>query len=83
MIKADVVEGVEQCEATLDFVHLDHALEHVLDGDVLALVGQVVHDSEDDSEIVGQVPPWNNNDDSVVTSRSQARGDIKEREGLG
>jgi hypothetical protein len=38
-------------------MHLDHALEHVLDSDALALVGQVVRNGKDGSEIVRQVPP--------------------------
>jgi hypothetical protein len=48
-VLADVVE---QREATVDFVHFDHALKHVLGGDVLALAGQVVCNGKNGSEIV-------------------------------
>ena len=57
MVKANMIEWVEQCEATLDLVCFDHALENVLDGDALALACQVVRDGEDGTEIVGRVAP--------------------------
>ena len=39
MVEPDAVERVEQREAALDLMRLDHALEHVLHSDVLALAG--------------------------------------------
>ena len=57
MVEPNAVERVEQREATLDLMRLDHALEHVLDGDVFALAGQVVRDGENGTEIVGRVSP--------------------------
>jgi hypothetical protein len=60
VVEADAIERVEQREATLDLVRLDHTLEDVLDGDALALACQVVSDGEDGTEIVGRVAPFNN-----------------------
>ena len=57
VVKTDAVERVEQREPALDLVRFDHALEDVLDRDVLALARQVVRDSEDGPEIVRRVPP--------------------------
>lgn len=47
VIEADAVEGVEEREATLDLVGLDHGFEDVLDGQGLALAREVVGDGED------------------------------------
>ena len=57
VVETDAVERVEQREATLDLVGLDHALQDVLDGDALTLACQVIRDGEDGSEIVGRVSP--------------------------
>ena len=59
----------------MDLVRFDHALEDVLDGDALTLACQVVRDSEDGSEIVGRVSPWNGV--AVTSSRSWARAMVK------
>ncbi len=59
MVQADTIERVEKREATLDLVRFDHALEDVLDGDALARACHVVRNSEDGTEIVGRVSPWN------------------------
>lgn len=66
VVQTDLVEAVLQSQATLDFVCLDHALEHVVDGELLAIahlyavlvrpVCPICH-SEDGSQVVGGVTP--------------------------
>lgn len=59
VIEADAVEGVEEREATLDLVRLDHALEQVAHGELgLARACEVIGDSEDGAEVVGWMTPW-------------------------
>ena len=43
----------------MDLVRFNHALEDVLDGDVLALAREMVCDSEDCAQVIGRVAPWN------------------------
>ncbi len=57
MVEADAIERVEQREAALDLVRFDHALEDVLNGDVLALAREMVRDGKDGAEVVGRVAP--------------------------
>ena len=59
MVEADAIERVEQREAALDLMRLDHAFEDVLNSDVLALAREVVRDGEDCAQVVGRVAPWN------------------------
>ena len=80
MVEASAIERVEQCEATLDLVHFDHALGDVLDDDVLTLACQVVCDSEDGTAIVRQVAPFNNNK-AVVDVISAGVGEMREDRG--
>jgi hypothetical protein len=58
VVEADAVERVEQRKTTLDLVCFDHSLENVFDGDMLTLTCEVVGDSENGSEIVGRVTPF-------------------------
>lgn len=66
VVKTDLVVGVEESQAALDLVGLDHTLEDILDGEDLAagevaasLVGSVdpVGDSEDGTQVVGGMSP--------------------------
>jgi len=57
VVEADAIERVEQREAALDLVRFDHALEDVLNGDVLALAREMVRDGKDGAEVVGRVAP--------------------------
>lgn len=66
VIKTDLVVGVEEGQASLDLVGLDHGLEDILDGEDLAagevtasLVGAVdpVSDGEDSTKVVRRVTP--------------------------
>ena len=66
VVETDPVVGVEQGQASLDLVGLDHGLKDVLDGEDLAtsqvtagLVGSVhpVGDGEDGAQVVGGVTP--------------------------
>ena len=79
MVEAGVIERVKQHEATLDLVHFDHALEDVLDDDMLALACQVVCDGEDGIEIVQWVAPFNNK--AVVDVISAWVGETREDRG--
>jgi hypothetical protein len=42
MIKTNSVEGIEQCEATLNFVGLNHCLKQIIDGQFLASASQKI-----------------------------------------
>lgn len=66
VVKTDLVVGVEESQASLDLVGLDHTLKDVLNGEDLAasqvttsLVGSVdpVGDSEDSTQVVRGVTP--------------------------
>jgi len=66
VVKTDLVVGVEESQATLDLVSLDHGLEDILDNKGLAasevttsLVGTVdpVSDGEDSTKVVRGVTP--------------------------
>jgi hypothetical protein len=66
VVETDLVVGVEESQASLDLVGLDHGLKDVLDGEDLAtrqvttgLVGSVdpVGDGEDSTEVVGGMTP--------------------------
>ena len=58
MIKTDTIEGVEKGKASLDLMSLDHAREDIMDGELLALTGEVIRDGEDGSQVVGRVTPF-------------------------
>ena len=47
MIETDAVEGVEEGEASLDLVSLDHAREDVMYSELLTLAGEMIGDGED------------------------------------
>ena len=58
VVEADLVEGVFEREAALDFVGLDHGGEDVADGELaMAVAGEPVGDGEDAAEVVGGVAP--------------------------
>jgi hypothetical protein len=54
-------------------VRFDHALENVFDGDMLTLACEVISDSENGSEIVGRVTPWNDVIQYYIQLRDVAR----------
>lgn len=66
VVKTDLVEGVEESQAALDLVGLDHGLENLFDGDDLAVAkvstgtvgaGNPVGDSENGTQVVRWVTP--------------------------
>ena len=57
MVETDAVERVQEGEATLDLVRLDHALKNVVDRHRLTLPREVVRDSENGAKVVGRVTP--------------------------
>ena len=57
MVKTDAVEGVLKRKATLNLMGLDHTLENILNGDILAGAGQMVRNCEDRTEVVRRVTP--------------------------
>lgn len=52
MVETDTVEGVEEGETALDFVGLDHALQHISDRYLLTRSGQMVGHGQDSTKIV-------------------------------
>lgn len=57
MIEANAVERVEEGEAALNLVRLDHGLEDLVDRDGLALARKMVRDGQDCAEVVRGVTP--------------------------
>jgi hypothetical protein len=62
VVKTDLVVGVEESQATLDLVSLDHGLEDILDNKGLAA-------SEVTTSLVGTVDPVSNGEDSTQVVR--------------
>jgi predicted restriction endonuclease len=52
VIKTDAVERVQQRQAALDLVGLDHAFKDIFDSHVLTGAGKVVRDGEDGAQVV-------------------------------
>jgi hypothetical protein len=57
VVETDAVERVQEGEATLDLVGLDHPFEDVVYGQRLTLAGKVVGNREDGSQVVRRVTP--------------------------
>lgn len=57
MVETDAVERVQEGEATLDLVRLDHALKNVVDRHRLTLPREVVRNSKNGAKVVGRVTP--------------------------
>lgn len=58
MIETNAIKGVEEGEAPLNLVRLDHAREDVMDGELLALTSKVIRDGEDCTQVVGWMTPF-------------------------
>lgn len=58
VVQTNAVEGVEKGQAALNFVGFDHRLEHVADGERLALSRKVVGDCKDSTKVVRRVAPF-------------------------
>lgn len=65
VVEADLVVRVEQSQAALDLVGLDHALEHISDGEDLAA-------SQVTAGLVGAVDPVSNGQDGAQVVRGVA-----------
>ena len=52
VVETDTVERVQEGEAALDLVRLDHGLENIAHQDRLALTGEMIGDGEDGTEVV-------------------------------
>jgi hypothetical protein len=57
VIEADAVERIEEREAALNLVRLDHSFKDVVHGKRLALAREMVSDGEDGAEVVGRMAP--------------------------
>lgn len=66
VIKANSVERVEECEAALDLMGLDHSLEDVADFEWLPLTRKVIGDSQNGSKIVRRMAPYGINDELMI-----------------
>lgn len=58
VIETDAVEGVEEGEAPLDLVSLDHAREDIMHGELLTLTSEMIGDGEDGTQVIGWVTPF-------------------------
>lgn len=79
VVETDLVEGVEEGEAALDLVCLDHSLKDLLDGDDLAVsevtagavgAGDPVGDGENGAQVVGWMTPLSGQPAVVVIEPS-------------
>jgi hypothetical protein len=86
VVKTDLVVRVEESQAALDFVSLDHGLENILDNKGLAasevttsLVGTVdpVSDSEDSAQVVRGVTPLSSEPAVVEVEPSDHSTDVE------
>lgn len=58
MVETDTVERVQEGEATLNLVRLDHAFEDVADRQRLTLPREMVGNRENSAEVVRWVTPY-------------------------
>ena len=58
VIETDAVEGVEEGEASLNLMSLNHTREDVMYGELLTLTGEMISDGEDGTQVVGWVTPF-------------------------
>ena len=77
VIETDAVEGVEEGEASLDLVSLDHARENVMDGEFLALTGEVISHGEDGTQVIGWVTPFCGEETVIKIEPSDHRSNIE------
>lgn len=86
VVETDLVEGVEEGEAALDLVGLDHGLKDLLDGDDLAVAnvttgavgaGDPVGDSENGAQVVRWVTPLSGQPAVVVVQPSDHGTDVE------
>lgn len=79
MVKTDLVVRVEQSQASLNLVRLDHGLEDITDGELLAssnvstsLVcsGDPIGDGENGTKVVGRVTPFSGQPAVIVVQPS-------------
>lgn len=77
VIETDTVVGVEESEAPLDLVSLDHAREDIMDSELLTLAGEMVGDGEDSTQVVGRVTPFCGKEAVVEIEPSDHRSDVK------
>ena len=66
MVQADAVERVQEGEAALDLVRLDHRLKDVVYSQGLALAGEMVGDCKDGPKVVGRMSPLRGEEAVVV-----------------
>lgn len=57
MVETDTVERVQERKAALNLVRFDHRLQNVMDGQGLALAGEVVGDCKNGAEVVRRMSP--------------------------
>ena len=57
MIEADSIERIEKRERPLNLVGFDHCLEHIANGEGLALPAKMISDSEDSAKVIRRMTP--------------------------
>ncbi|MNI30814.1 hypothetical protein D3C73_846730 [compost metagenome] len=82
VVQADLVEGILQRDAALDFMRLDHAGQHVTHGQ-RGLAGgdsrarQPIGRGQDAAQIVGRVPPFGGQPGVVEIQPADHRADVE------
>lgn len=77
VVETDTIEGVEEGEASLDLVSLDHARENIMDGELLTLTGEMISDGEDGTQVVGWMAPFCGEETVVEVEPSDHRSNVK------
>jgi len=57
VIQTDTVVAIQEGKATLNFVRLDHALEQVLDSELLTLPRQIIRNGQDGTQVIRGMSP--------------------------
>lgn len=59
MIQPNAIERVEESQATLNLMGLDHRFENLMNGNRLTLTSEMIGNSQDGTEVVGWMSPYN------------------------
>lgn len=86
MVETNLVVGVQERQASLDLVGLDHSLQNLLDGDDLSVselaagtvgAGDPICDGEDGAKVVGWVTPLGREPAVVVIQPSDHGANVE------
>ena len=77
VIQTNAVERVEEGQATLDLVCLDHSLQDVAHGELLALASKMIGHGEYGTEIVRRMTPFRSKEAIVKVKPADLRANVE------